>query len=61
MEFKQKLKEQQKALEEAKAKAAGKGPIGEHWTLSLHQERIVYVHIFLCRSRKQENHREEMK
>ena len=28
-EFKQKQKEQQKALEEAKAKAAGKGPIGK--------------------------------
>ena len=30
MEFKKKQKEQQKALEDAKAKAAGKGPIGEN-------------------------------
>lgn len=29
LEFKKKQKEQQKALEDAKAKAAGKGPIGE--------------------------------
>ena len=33
MEFKKKQKEQQKAMEEAKQKAAGKGPMGEEFTV----------------------------
>ncbi|KAM6325546.1 translation machinery-associated protein 7 isoform 2-T3 [Podargus strigoides] len=41
--FKQKQKEEQKKLEEMKAKAAGKGPLGSLFILKRFKERKKYT------------------